>query len=243
MSVDPIINETQINIILDTNIPGENPFSFTKNVLYNESLKNTNRFSTYPYFSYWIPYPESILKDMDYPTLISFFFIKEVFLKVLRDTNEYTSLFSQMGNNIQKMDNNSLILKKIIKLDKQQETANIKKNIMIMLTLIFPTGYPKDNNILNSYDTYILGNINSSSIKDIIPLFLSWGLGIESTKQKYSYIRSPTKGICTVSQVIWLNDLYNHPNYKDIINNYENFKIWKTREIQKQEDDIENELE
>jgi hypothetical protein len=245
MSIDPIINETQINIILDTNIPNEKPFSFTKDILYNDSLKNKNGFSKYPYFSYWIPYPESTLKEMDYPTQISFFFVKDVFLKILRDTTEYNNLLRQMGNDIQRRDNNSLILKKIIKLDKEEENTNIKKNIMIMLSLIFPTGYPKHNNISNSYDRYILGNmnINSSFIKDIIPLFLNLGLGIESTKEKYSYIRTPSKGICTVSQVIWLNDLYNHPHYKDIIYNYENFKVWKTREIQKQEDDIENELE
>jgi hypothetical protein len=53
---------------------------------------------------------------------------------------------------------------------------------------------------------------------------------MKSTKQKYSYINLPSEGICTVTNVVWLNDIYNHPEYKKIIFEFEKFQIWKDQE-------------
>jgi hypothetical protein len=66
--------------------------------------------------------------------------------------------------------------------------------------------------------------------------------GIERTTEEYSYIKSPSKGVCTVTQVTWLNDLYNHPEYKQIISSYESFQKWKFVETKIQEREINMEL-
>jgi hypothetical protein len=96
---------------------------------------------------------------------------------------------------------------------------------------------------MNSYDTIFSGimKMTSSSLSSIIPFLLSISLGIKSTKQKYSYIKTPSKGICTVIQVIWLNDLYNHPEYKKIISEYIKFQEWKIIESYKKEKELKSE--
>ena len=255
MSVDPIINETQLNIILDTNIQGEQPFSLTKSVLYNQLLKDMNGFSDNPYFSSTIPYPESILRNLDYVNQVAFFFKKDDFLRILKETTEYKTLFEKIDK--KEKEKKELLKRKIsgekgividasfleINIDEDEKNKNIKKNIMLMLILIFPTNYPTYNNITNSYDS-IFGGIMStaSSFSGILPFLLSITLGMKSTKQKYSYIKSPSKGICTVTQVIWLNDLYNHPEYKKIVAEYMKFQEWKIIETEKKEKELDEEL-
>jgi hypothetical protein len=256
MLVDPIINETQINILLDTNIPNEKPFSFTKNILYNELLKDTSSFSEYPYFSSVIPYPEDKLKKLDYVNQVAFFFKKEDFIKILKETSDYKSLSETLKK--EENEKKELIKRKIngedikidiekfeFKINDKNKNINIKKNIMIMLSVIFPINYPIHNNIINSYDSIFLGltSFSSSSLSSIIPFLLSITLGIKSTKQKYSYIKSPSKGICTVTQIVWLNDLYNHPEYKKIISEYLKFQEWKIIEFHKKEKDLKKEYE
>jgi len=264
MSVDPIIKETQINIIIDINISGEKPFSLTKNVLHNDNL-TIGDFSEYPYFSSSIPYPKSILNELDYNSQVAFFFKKENFLNTIKQTSEYKNAFKILKKNKETEELNQKIkfaekIKKIKKAkakatqarlvnggsktiqDSKQKNKIIKENIMLMLTLLFPTNYPLHNNVFNSYDS-IFSNMSSvSSLSSIMPFLLSNLLGIESTKQKYSYINSPSKGICTVTQVIWLNDLYNHPEYKKIVENYDEFQKWKIKETTKLNDEITKEI-
>ena len=96
MVVDPIINETQLNIVLDTNIPDEQPFSFTKSVLYNPLLKNMNDFSDYPYFSSIIPYPEETLNNLEYVDQVAFFFKKDDFVRILKETSQYKKLSEEI---------------------------------------------------------------------------------------------------------------------------------------------------
>ena len=255
LEIDPIINETQINIILDTNIPGEQFVSFTKNIIYNQLLNDTSGFSEYPYFSSVIPYPQEILKGLDYVNQVAFFFKKENFIKILKETSEYKTILEEKEKN--EKEKNELLKRKIngesniefdidkfeFKINDTDKKNNIKNNIMLMLYLIFPTNYPTYNNIMNSYDTIFSGimKMTSSSLSSIIPFLLSISLGIKSTKQKYSYIKTPSKGICTVIQVIWLNDLYNHPEYKKIISEYIKFQEWKIIESYKKEKELKSE--
>lgn len=253
MSVDPIINETQINIVLDTNIQGEQPFSFTKSVLYNKLLQDMNGYSDYPYFSSAIEYPETILKNLDYINQVAFFFKKDDFLRILKETTQYKTLAEKIKKNEiektellrRKMKGESVIIdisNIVFKMDESEKNRNIKNNIMLMLTLIFPTTYPTYNNIINSYDSIFGGIMSTSSFSGIIPFLLSITLGMKSTKQKYSYIKSQSKGICTVTQIIWLNDLYNHPEYKKIVAEYIKFQEWKIIETVKKKKELEEQL-
>ena len=244
MSVDPIIKETQINIIIDTNIPNEKEFSFTKDVLYNKTLKNTDEFSQYPYFSSYIPYPEKILKSLDYPSQVDFFFKKDEFIRILKNTDDYKKIFLE-SEDIRKQSELEQTKKFQSRRKKGGSSQNediIQNNIMIMLSLIFPTNYPVLNNISNSYDYLFTSTSNISSVHGIVPFLLSISLGIESKEPKYSYIKSPSKGICTVTEVIWLNDLYNHPEYKKIVDQYATFQKWKITEVKQLQLEIDNEL-
>lgn len=253
MSVDPIINETQLNIILDTNIPGEKQFSFTKSVLSNDLLKNTGDFSEYPYFTSNIPYPESVLKKLDYSNQVAFFFKQSEFIRILKDTSEYISaskIIEEEEKKFQDIRQQKFNEKrnkrrgKISGGNAEYETKikNTKQNIMIMLSIIFPTNYPTQNNIMNSYDLIYTNILSASSISNVLPFLLNMTLGIQSTKQKYSYINSPSKGKCTVTQIIWLNDIYNHPEYKTIVEKYDTFQNWKITEITKLEYEMNNEI-
>lgn len=235
MSIDPIINETPINIILDTNIPGEKSFSFTKNILHNKLL-NKSDYSEYPYFSSWIPYPRDVLVKMDYTQQVGFFFKKDDFLNILKNTSTYQNLLKQKNEinlmnikNNRKFQSNPTENNPFFLLDKNEQNNNIRNNIMIMLTLLFPISFPTKDNIMNTYDALFLNESNISSVSSIIPSLLNM-LGIKSNKEKYSYIQSPSKGICTVTQITWLNDIYNHPEYKKIILQYQSFQLWKSNE-------------
>jgi len=247
MSIDPIINETLINIILDTNIPGENPISFTKNVLHNPLLKDKDEYSEYPFFSWWIPYPREVLVKMDYSSQVDFFFKKDEFIRILKNTDSYQN-FSKQMNQI-KLTNiktnqpfQTNIANNLFLLDKTEKNDNIRNNVMVMLTLLFPTSFPTNNNIINTYDTLFWNLSNKSSVSSIIPLLLNLTLGVESNKPKYSYIQIPSKGVCTVTQLAWLNDIYNHPEYKKIILEYQSFQIWKSTEKSRLNLEIEKEM-
>ena len=249
--MDPIINETQINILLDTNIPSNSQISLTKNILHNSLLTNINSYSEYPFFSWWIPYPRDILVSMDYSKQVDFFFIKKDFIKILKETNEYQSYYKQIRE-IQLKDvklqnkplNEDTIFKIMqmnnIMLDKKDKNNNAKNNIMIMLSLLFPTTFPTSMNVTNTYDALFLNVTSKSSVSSIIPFLLNIGLGVKSTKQKYSYIKIPTEGICTVTNVVWLNDIYNHPEYKKIIFEFEKFQLWKDQEKLFLKNEIDN---
>lgn len=244
MSVDPIIKETQINIIIDTNIPNEKEFSFTKDVLYNKILEKTENFSQYPYFSSYIPYPEKILKNFDYPSQVAFFFNKDEFIRILKNTDDYKKMFkeSEDTHKQSELEQTKKFQQRRKKGGSSQNENIIQKNIMIMLSIIFPTNYPVLNNISNSYDSLFTSKLNISSVNGIVPFLLSITLGIQSKQPKYSYIKSPSKGICTVTEVVWLNDIYNHPEYKKIIDQYTTFQKWKITEVKQLQLEIDNEL-
>lgn len=240
--MDPIINETQLNIILDTNISSSNQqISLTKNILYNSLLTNIESYSEYPLFSWWIPYPRDILVSMDYAKQVDFFFIKKDFIQILKQTNEYQSYYKQIREiqlNDIKFRNKPLNEDNIFKimqsnnimLDNKDKNNNAKNNIMIMLSLLFPTTFPTSMSVTNTYDALFLNVTSKSSVSSIIPFLLDIGLGMKYNKQKYSYIKLPSEGICTVTNVVWLNDIYNHPEYKKIIFEFEKFQIWKDEE-------------
>jgi hypothetical protein len=257
MSIDSIINETQLNIIINSNIPGEQPFSLTKNILQSENL-NVDGFSEYPYFSSAVLYPESELTKLKYNEAVAFFFQQETFVEKLKETAQYKdNALKLKQDEINKMNARKEALEKqntgekvnifsqkqesqedkLAKANKKNETIN--KNIMTMLRLIFPTNYPTSDNISSSYDILFSSTfLQSSSIANIIPFLMNAASFGTKPPNNYSYIKSPSKGICTVTRVVWLNDIYNHPQYKLIAKEYEKFQEWKAGELKKETDEL-----
>jgi len=110
------------------------------------------------------------------------------------------------------------------------------KNIMIMIRLLFPTKYPIIGNVFSSYHSIITGK-NEFNLKwsDFIPGFLKRNFfeGIS----EYSYIKLDGK-IFTIIQAIWLNDIYNHKEYKKLIEQFAQLQKWKKNEARKTEFDV-----
>jgi hypothetical protein len=124
-------------------------------------------------------------------------------------------------------------------LTKQTKFGN--KNVLIMLRLLFPTKYPIVGNIFSSFNSIILKRSEFNfSFSDILPSFLKNKL-IEGNAS-YSYVKVDGK-IYTVAQVIWLNDIYNHKEYSELINKFINLNNWKKKALEKLDADIKIKLE
>jgi len=126
---------------------------------------------------------------MDYMSIIQFFFDKDVFIKQLQNIRE---------NENQNEHETNLI---------------IRENIMTMLYLLFPTGFPSQENIHNSYDILTM-NESNHILSGISKIF---------KPVDYSYLKI-NGSIYTTSRVVWLNDLFNEPNFTNLLELYDIFK-------------------
>jgi hypothetical protein len=94
-------------------------------------------------------------------------------------------------------------------------------NVMVMIELLFPTKFTVINNFHTSYD-HVFDN---SSLKRMLinPL----------TQKNYSYLKLSDGKIYTFIRLVWLNDLLNHPKYKEFFDNFIIFWNWYKRETRK----------
>jgi hypothetical protein len=111
-----------------------------------------------------------------------------------------------------------------------------EKNIMVMIRLMFPTKYPILGNVLSSFHSVVTGK-NEFHLKwtDFIPNFLK--KKIFEGMSDYSYIKVDGK-VYTVIQAIWLNDIYNHKEYGNLINQFEELRKWKHKEAKQSKLDL-----
>jgi hypothetical protein len=120
------------------------------------------------------------------------------------------------------------------------QTKNGDENVLIMLRLLFPTKYPIMGNIFSSFNSVILKTSDFTlSFSDFLPSFLRKKL-IEGTAL-YSYLKIDGK-VYTVAQAVWLNDIYNHKEYADLIDKFKKLKIWKDKASRKLSDEIKVKL-
>jgi hypothetical protein len=114
---------------------------------------------------------------------------------------------------------------------KPEDSRNkiIDKNVMIMLRLMFPTKYPIIGNVLSSFNSVVTDK-NEMRLKwtDFIPGFLK--RKIFEGMMDYSYLKIDGN-IYTVSQVIWENDIYNHKEYKKLVDQFEELQRWKSSQL------------
>jgi len=87
----------------------------------------------------------------------------------------------------------------------EQKKEVIDNNIMLMLKYLLPTRYPAVNNHYNSYDLLV----GKRSLK---ALFFN-----PFTTRKPTVLKISGK-LYTLKKVIWLNDILNHPEYKNLLN-------------------------
>jgi hypothetical protein len=257
-NIDPIIKEIELKMILDVNIPNQAPLDFTSSLMNLES-NSTAGFSRYPYFTTELQYPESI-KQFSFQDKLNFFFNKSVFLKILKQTPEYvkknTERIKLLNEKAKKMKEflekkkkdrtiKANFLKPVTETVEERNKRLIKrnnicrKNIMFMLSVIFPTKYYETT--VNTYDELFTGRVSSSSLNlsSVMPIILNYFISSTGSEQKYSYLNIPSKGICTINRIAWLNDIYNHPEYKKLVEKFIKYNELKLLESLKMQDKIE----
>jgi len=164
------------------------------------SMTTVHTLNKYPFFTYDVEYPTIILKKYTYDEKLEFFFNKDTFKRVL--TQE---LLKQ--NKIPTIETE--IMDEELEKKVSSKTDIINRNILTMLSLLFPTKYPQNNNTGNSYDIVLDKYSNFMN--------LSGFFNSDFTYFKFPEIKNK---IFTVSKTIWINDFLNHPEYKVLLNNY-----------------------
>jgi hypothetical protein len=94
---------------------------------------------------------------------------------------------------------------------------------MVLLKILFPNNFPVLNYISESYKLMILNESMPFTFKNSIPTFLRPNSYVS---QFYSYLKIDGKTY-TTTQVIWLNDIYNHPIYGGLVDKFKQFNILK----------------
>ena len=103
----------------------------------------------------------------------------------------------------------------------------LKYNTMSMLKLLFPTVVPINENINSSFET----NINRGSN------FFNMKFNTDSVLElinyyKFSFIQVGGKEY-TVSQVVWLDDVINNPEYSKLFDDFNAFQTWSLATLNK----------
>jgi len=269
---DPILKEITLRMMMDINVPGKKePVEFNLSTFHSDTVKKMG-YNNLPYFTSEIEYPTAVLKALPYQAQVDFFFRKADFLSILRDTTEYKEQYKKLKekSKIQSERYKKCVAEKKknkafkcdltddIGLDEAQKkekrkkeleetkTRMIKKNsiaranIMLTLTILFPIKYY--NTTFNTYDELFLNTISSSfSLSTIMPLLLNILVGIKDTSEKYSYLN--INGINTITQIIWLNDIYNHPDYKKLAEKYNTYIEWSIGESIKKHEKLDKEYD
>lgn len=223
-------NVNPIKIKLTTNIDKE-PFELKYSNIYDPApgiIPRRINISEYPYFTADVKYDEKLLASKKYSKLISTFFDKQEFVKVI-------------------LKDSAPAIAETLTETKKMENANA--NIITMLKLMFPTSYPIKNNINTSYKKYLLkqGPSITFDVSDVKSMFSS-GEITALDKHNYSYLKT-NSGISTVSEIIWVNDLLNNKLYRELIDKLIEYNEWREKQtavivadIQKTTDKLQNGL-
>ena len=197
--------------MMDTNIPKQEVVPFTKSMLYHPLLKGMDDLSEYPYFTMDVFYPDDLINRMSYTDQVRFFFNRGVM-------------------------ENILIRRARPNTDKTQTPYICEKNIITMLRALFPTKYPYKNNLFDSFSILTEKPDVYFNFLDILPSTLL-KLFVKE-RAEYSYLKINGK-VYTVTQVIWLNDLYNHTEYKDLIDKLTKLDKFKNNELEKVQKELQ----
>jgi hypothetical protein len=138
-----------------------------------------------------------------------------------------------------KIDKESKSQKSEIQRIKNQQYENGEFNILCMIRTLFSTKYPFSGNNLSSFQMIVNRNPEFNfKFSDFLPGFVKEAF----QPITYTYLRINGK-IYTVTQTVWINDIYNHPDYKVLVQKFQTLMAWKENERIKLEDDIRKQME
>ena len=192
----------ELKIVLSTNITNKkmDQIIFKRSMIYHPELKEQQLgLNEYPYFTFDVEYPESLLRLMIWPDRLNFFFNK----------NKFTEILNAVAQE-------NILSKEDVDYESKRNKM-IKHNIMFTLEILFPTKFPVVNNLTTSYD-YIMGKypVDLTIVNPFVP-------------KHYSYLKLENN-IYTFEKVVWMNDVYNHPLYKRLLEAYHTFDLWANDE-------------
>ena len=101
----------------------------------------------------------------------------------------------------------------VVEQNEQKHNEILHDNALNILKLLFPTSFPFTNDITESMNHLLSGSVVN--------------LGLFEQKQ-ISYVRIDGK-VQTVSKVVWLNDIMNHPLYYDFIKTMNKYVEWANK--------------
>lgn len=193
-----------LKIVLQTNIKGKEMLEVVFGMFTNEKYPDNPEYK-YPFFTDNVKYPTSIAQNKE--TALEFFFNRKTFEKTLRD------------NMINYVDSN-LLLENVL-LD--QATSNLsglhskisengEHNMMMMLRCLFKISDTFGKVLSSSFRQQIKDEFNQEIFSfDIRSLFMG--------NQDESTIKMSGKEYL-IGDVIWLNDIANHPIYRTFLQGY-----------------------
>ena len=213
-------NIEKLNIQFYTNVEGVDGISFSRSMLTNPQISTLEKLEEYPYFTYDVDFSQLIL-SLTYLEQIKFLFSEDQFRRRIKTipTDKYYGA------------------KKTAFLNKNEVeivNSNVSKNMMAVLTILFPTYYPTEMNISSSVD--IINNIvgYTFSFQDLIPFFLK---SVVLTNQRNSVLDIKGKKY-TLSKTVWINDIFNHSKYSELPKKYNELNKYRANESTNMEQEI-----
>ena len=132
--------------------------------------------------------------------------------------------------------NNSLFRKILedqqIAKDDVDRQENAKYNFMFMLGCMFPTYFPVEGNLNGSFESKIERNYFSNN-------------DFMFSDSTFSYIRL-TSGAYTVTKALWVNDIINNKNYRQLLDKVIEYNKWefkKRDELEKKISSIQKKMD
>jgi hypothetical protein len=218
------MNIEQLKIVIKTAIPGKDRIELKRDVLYlPDNPNNPSELNDYPFIVANQLLNQPALQDdyylYGYYFIVNFFFNKKTFI-------QYSSKYLFPEPTFDAPETNEQM--------KERQKKNLSQNVKMMLELLFPMSYPASLNISDSFSTYIKQNINfdlntvlSNVSKNIIKTFST--SSYSTPTNTFSYLKIDGT-VYTITKVTWLNDLLNHPIYRDFINEYISFNQYSDQQ-------------
>lgn len=195
----------QLKIEIDTSLDSLGRVTFTKNLLNLKDYRG-RPLEMYPFFAPYKLYRKGKIQRMPLLDRIQLFFNRQRFEQVIFGKKSKTKRRQRKRARIER--------------DEGLETLK-EKNFIFTMKMLFSTAFPIVDNFSRSSDFFRSDFTSNFMLKntgiDLFP-FLSGKFD-----KKFSYLKLNNE-IYTVTKVIWVNDIFNHPLYNRIIDNFRKIK-------------------
>lgn len=206
----------EIKIVFSTNIRTNPTIEFKRSLLVGGKGEPLG-LNEYPYFTNDVKYPANQLRQLSWVERLDFFFNKTTF-------NERLGQYADVNDYLKKDADDYFEIRDNI----------IQHNVKTMLEVLFPTKFPVINDLHTSYDMFT----NSDSFNGT---FFNETLLNPTFEKYFSYLKQGGQ-IYTFKRLIWLNDVFNHPRYNELIDRCNQLRVW-ARDAEKSIDtDIQTKL-